>query len=56
MNLILALIPLRKVCAVFKTAYFLLAVSYKDFASGADADIFTPDERSWYDEYVRQSD
>ena len=42
--------------AVFKTAYFLLAVSYKDFASGADADIFTPDERSWYDEYVRQSD
>ena len=41
--------------AVFKTAYFLLAVSYKDFASGSDADIFTPDERAWYDEYLRQS-
>lgn len=41
---------------VFKTAYFMMACSYKDFVRSVDADVFTEDERSWYDRYVLQSD
>lgn len=40
---------------VLQVTYFLLAVSYKDYAAGKNSDIFTEEERRLYDDYLSVS-